>query len=128
MSKVGIVITTCLASLILCVAVFLCTPYGRGAINQYNYTMQKTDDATLYETRKTVEDTCRAMQASYKADCLTYQQYSKSDDKEKQNWAEQAKMRANRTATTYNEYVLKNDYVWNGNVPADIEYSLNYLE
>ena len=33
-------------------------------------------------------------------------------------------MRANKTANSYNEYVLKNSYVWNGNVPIDIA---NYL-
>lgn len=128
MSKIQIAITACLVSLLVGLVLFFCTPYGRGVINQYGYTMQKVDDATLYETRKTVEDTCRAMQASYKADCLMYKQYCDSENQEKQNWAEQAKMRANRTAATYNEYVLKNDYVWNGNVPSDIEYSLNYLE
>lgn len=47
---------------------------------------------------------------------------------EKLSWAEQAKMRANKTAASYNEYVLKNSFVWNGNVPADIRTSLPYLD
>ena len=46
----------------------------------------------------------------------------------KLSWAEQAKMRANKTAASYNEYVLKNSFVWNGNVPADIRTSLSYLD
>lgn len=33
-------------------------------------------------------------------------------------------MRANRTAATYNEYILKNSYVWKGNVPDDIRAQL----
>jgi len=37
-------------------------------------------------------------------------------------------MRANKTAASYNEYVLKNSFVWNGNVPADIRTSLPYLD
>jgi hypothetical protein len=36
--------------------------------------------------------------------------------------------RANKTAASYNEYVLKNSFVWNGNVPADIRTSLPYLD
>lgn len=95
--------------------------------NTINYATQKADDRTNYETIKQVEDTCRAMQASYKADALTYEQY-KDADGEKFNWAEQAKMRANRTAASYNEYILKNSFVWDGNIPIDIAQSLEYLE
>lgn len=96
--------------------------------NEYNYTLHKIDDATSYSTRKTVEDSCRAMMASYTTDKLTYQQYKDSDSEEKRGWAEQAKMRANKTAASYNEYVLKNSYVWDGNVPKDIDTMLPYLE
>ena len=46
--------------------------------NQVDYVDQKIDDATNYETRKTVEDSCRAMIASYEADKLTYEQYKDS--------------------------------------------------
>ena len=89
--------------------------------------MQKVDDKTNYDTRKQVEDTCRAMIASYTSDKLTYEQYKDSDSEEKQSWAEQARMRANKTAASYNEYVLKNSYVWEDNIPSDIESSLLYL-
>lgn len=37
-------------------------------------------------------------------------------------------MRANKTASSYNNYILKNSFVWNGNVPADIKMELPYLE
>lgn len=89
---------------------------------------EKADDATAYSTRKQVEDTCRAMMTSYTSDSLIYQQYKDSENAEKLSWAEQAKMRANKTAASYNEYVLKNSFVWNGNVPADIRTSLPYLD
>lgn len=95
--------------------------------NTIDYATQKVDDRTNYDTMKKVEDTCRAMQSCYEADRLTYEQY-KDEEGEKSNWAEQAKMRANRTAASYNEYVLKNSYVWSGNVPSDISQSLEYLE
>lgn len=95
--------------------------------NKVEYIDRKIDDATNYDTLKKVEDTCRAMQASYESDRLTYEQYKGSDNEEKQSWAEQAKMRANKTAATYNNYILENSFVWSGNVPADIAEKLEYL-
>jgi hypothetical protein len=68
------------------------------------------------------------MIASYEADKLTYEQYKDSDNEEKQSWAEQAKMRANRTAAQYNEYIRKNSFVWADNVPDDIGERLEYVE
>lgn len=96
--------------------------------NKVEYIDQKIDDATNYDTKKTVEDSCRAMVASYEADKLTWEQYKGSDNAEKQSWAEQAKMRANRTAANYNNYILKNSYVWDGNIPADIRADLPLLK
>lgn len=104
------------------------SPVGRGAWNLWMGAVQKVDDSTSYRTRKQVEDTCRAMVASYEADKLTYQQYKDSENAEKQSWAEQAKMRANKTAATYNNYILENSFVWIGNVPVDIKDELPYLE
>ncbi|MBR5780419.1 MAG: hypothetical protein IKY27_00350 [Bacteroidales bacterium] len=100
------------------------TYYG----NTVDYIDHKIDDSTRYETKKKVEDTCRAMIASYESDKLTYEQYKDSDNEEKQSWAEQAKMRANKTASTYNNYILENSYVWSGNIPTDIKNELWYIE
>lgn len=105
-----------------------CTPNGRATWNNWWFGVQKADDATNYETKKKVEDTCRSMMASYESDKLTYEQYKDSDNEEKQSWAEQAKMRANKTASTYNNYILENEFVWQGNVPADIRGRLEYIE
>lgn len=107
---------------------FSCTHAGRAAWNLWFGSIQKVDDATSYETQKKVEDTCRSMLASYEADKLIWEQYKDSANQEKQGWAEQAKMRANKTAATYNNYLLKNSYVWSGNIPADIDGELDYLE
>lgn len=106
---------------------FGATPTGKALWNNWFFAVQKADDATNYVTRKEVEDTCRAMMASYTSDKLTYEQYRDSDNEEKQSWAEQARMRANKTAASYNEYILKNSFVWEGNVPADIAASLPYI-
>ena len=35
--------------------------------------------------------------------------------------------RANQTATVYNEYILKNNYVWNNNIPSDIYMTLEII-
>lgn len=107
---------------------FTATPSGVSAWNNWFGTVQKADDDTNYETLKRVEDTCRSMIASYNSDKLTYEQYKDSDNEEKQSWAEQAKMRANKTASTYNNFILKNEYIWKGNVPSDIYMTLPYIE
>lgn len=96
--------------------------------NKVDYIGQKIDDSTRYETIKEVEDTCRTMISSYEADKLTWEQYKDSDNEEKQSWAEQAKMRANKTASIYNNYILKNSFVWDGNIPNDIRSELKVLK
>ena len=119
-----------IVSIILAVGIlwFACTPAGRTTWNNWWHDVQKADDNTSYKTRKQVEDTCRAMIASYQADKLTYEQYKDSENEEKQSWAEQAKMRANKTASSYNNYILKNSYVWEDNIPSDIDWQLPYIE
>ena len=53
------------------------SPSIRELVNGVKHDVQKADDRTNYETLKKVEDTCRAMIASYEADKLTYEQYKK---------------------------------------------------
>lgn len=117
-----------LVLLISCSVFFGATPSGVALWNSWFHTVQKVDDNTNYKTLKKVEDTCRAMISSYEADKLTYEQYKNSDDDEKQSWAEKAKMRANRTAASYNNYILENNYVWADNVPDDIAERLEYIK
>lgn len=105
---------------------FAANPFGVMAWNSWFGLVQKADDATNYETRRKVEDTCRSMIASYQSDRLVYEQYNGGNE-EQQSWADQAKMRANKTAVTYNEYILKNSYVWAGNIPNDIDHELEIL-
>ena len=125
MKVLGVVLVTLL---IVSIFYFTVTPSGVATWNNWFHKVQEADDATNYETIKKVEDTCRSMIASYESDKLTYEQYKDSDNEEKQSWAEQAKMRANKTATEYNNYILKNSYVWKENVPADIYMKLEIIE
>ena len=122
----------CLVALLIFIIMlsiyFGATPNGKAMWNNWFHTVQKVDDDTNYKTLKKVEDTCRSMIASYEADKLTYEQHKDSDNEEKQSWAEQAKMRANKTASSYNNYILKNSYIWKNNVPADIYLELKIIE
>ena len=115
-------------TVLICVAIVLVGWGNTWFTNKVDYVNQKIDDATNYETRKEVEDSCRAMVSSYEADKLTWEQYKDSDSSEQRSWADQAKMRANRTAANYNNYILKNSYVWSGNIPEDILSELKPIE
>lgn len=128
MNKILIVMGAVVLAALLCIGG---TFIGWGSIwfnNQVDYVNQKIDDASNYKTRKTVEDSCRAMVSSYEADKLTWEQYKDSESAEQRSWADQAKMRANRTAANYNNYILKNSYVWNENIPDDILSELDKIE
>lgn len=113
--------------LVLAGLYFGITPEGRKAWNEHFYQVQKADDATFYQTKKHVENSCRAMIASYEADKLTYELYKDSDSEEKRSWAEQAKMRANKTASSYNNYILENSFVWRDNIPDEVKNELEYI-
>ncbi|GHU75862.1 hypothetical protein AGMMS49992_20590 [Clostridia bacterium] len=90
--------------------------------------MPKLNESTRYESLKNVEDTARGMIASYEADYLTWKQYKDSTDREELSWAAQARMRANTTASTYNNYLLQNSFVWADNIPRDIRRELATIE
>lgn len=122
----GLVTAVCII-FVGCFIYFTFVPSGRATWNNYTHSLKKADE-NQYETKKQVEDTARAMIASYQTDIDTYNQYKDSDNEEKQSWAEQAKMRANRTANSYNEYILKNSYIWEDNIPSDIRHSLEKIE
>lgn len=123
--KTGFTITVCIVMVILIImCLYLLTP----AFTALKGEVQKTVDKVDYDTQKLVEDTCRAMISSYKSDVITYETYIDSEDEEEQSWAKQAKIRANKTAVSYNEYILKNSFVWEDNIPDDINAELEIIE
>ena len=128
MTRLGTFLGATLLVVAVCAGIFFgLTPSGRAVWNGWFHEVQAADDRTNYETVKKVEDTCRAMIASYEADRMTYEQYNGCGNVEQQSWADQARIRANRTAATYNNYVLQNSYVWADNIPPDIYMTLSYI-
>ena len=115
-------------ALVIVLLLITFSPTFRGMFNTYETKMQQVDDRTQYKSRKRVEDEARLMIASYQADKIKYEQYKTSDSEEQQGWAEQAKMRANQTAVTYNNFMLKNSFLFKDNIPYDIRYELPILE
>ena len=113
--------------MVLCVSLTGCASVV-GAYNEWRHEIQQVDDATRYQTRKQVEDTCRATIVSYESDRLTWEQYKDSESAEQRSWADAAKIRANKAAVTYNEYILKNGYVFDGNIPESILKELPIIE
>lgn len=111
---------------------FGATPTGKAMWNNWFHDVQKADDATNYETRKQVEDTCRSMIATYIKDKAEYEAnmrlYETTGDEYYLEVATGYRQQANSTASTYNNYVLKNSYVFEGNVPADIYMTLEMLK
>lgn len=125
MSKASIAITIVITVIIVAAIIFFTlVPAGRAIFNGYDRTLKTVDDNTTYESLRMVEDTCRSMIASYDSDIAKAKVYKTSHP----DWAEQAAIRANQTAAVYNEYILKNSFVWKNNVPSDIRMHLDYFE
>ena len=89
---------------------------------------QVAHDETDYTTLRRVEDTARAMIASYHADRLTWEQYRDSENEEQRGWASNARMRANRTASNFNNFMRENTFVWSFGIPDDIDEELPFIE
>lgn len=113
-------------SIIVAFSVVSCNPFTpiNGLFNKIDYELEKQNDSQRYERRKQVEDTARSMIASYESDKQIYLSM-KEVNKEV---SLQAKIRANSTAISYNEYMLKNSFLWADNIPADIRNKLEIIE
>ena len=124
----GKVVLLIVALIALAGILYACSPIGRGVINGNQYLVQKVDDRTNYKTLREVEDTARAMISSYESDKLMYEQYRDASTEEQRSWSMQARTRANKTAAVYNNYILKNSFVWKSGVPADIKDKLEPIQ
>ena len=93
---------------------------------EFSYLLNKEEIkyVNVFQNGKEFEDTARAMVASYESDKQTYLAM-KDVNKEV---SLQAKIRANSTAISYNEYILKNSFLWADNIPEDIKSKLEIIE
>ena len=120
-----------LGALIAIIVVVVIAVGGVAAVvihNNYEFQLRKADDSTNYETKKKVEDYARSLIVQYNADKKMYEAYKDSESAEQQSWAQEAKIRANNTAVLYNEYLLKNSFVFKDNIPEDIKATLDYID
>ena len=127
-NKMAMVFSAIVISILLIVIGYNFAPGIRETVNKNQTAVQIVDDQTRYETLKKVEDTCRAMISSYESDVLIWNQYKDSENETERIWAAQAKMRANKTASSYNNYILQNNFVWKNNIPEDIRTILDIIE
>ena len=77
---------------------------------------------------KGVFDVVKGVLVGKPQDEAYYEQYKDSESTKEREWAMQAKARANKTAMSYNEYVLKNSFVWEDNIPEDIASELAIIK
>lgn len=127
-NKMAMVFSAIVISILLIAIGYNFAPGIRETVNKNQIAVQIVDDQTRYETLKKVEDTCRATISSYESDVLTWKQYKDSESEVERTWAAQAKMRANKTASSYNNYILQNNFVWKDNIPEDIRTTLDIIE
>jgi len=125
-----------LGSLLFCAIVCLflgwisLTPGGIEFYNTYLKSLKKADLNSNFESAKKAEDTARAMMASYNMDKANYESLktisnpAPIDLEEIKNY----KIRLNQTAATYNEFMLKNSFVWKDNIPSDIKQKLDFVQ
>lgn len=107
---------------------FALCPEGVETKNEYEAMLKDVDYNTNYDSVRQIEETLRSYAASYEADRITYEINKDSTDKESIALAKAARSRANRTAATYNQFYLKNSYIWEDNIPADIQAELEYIQ
>lgn len=127
MRKFHVVLISVGATILLGTGIFFgATPTGRRIITGYNYDMEKAGENN-YENRKKVEETLRSYYASYKADKAAYEMYKDETDEYYVRLAQSYRVRANNTATTYNEYFTKNSFVFANNIPSDLPRHLELI-
>ena len=119
-SKSGWIFGGVIAFVLLLVVIFdWAAPITR-AINNWRHEIQVAHDETDYDTLRSVENTARATIATWEADRMRWFQYHDSENERERNWASGARMRANTGASTFNNFMRANNYVWAAGIPDDL--------
>lgn len=129
--KDKIKIIVCILSILILFSILfwiIATPDGIKIANEYTAQLEDAEYNTDYNTVREIEETLRSYIASYEADKIIYETNKDNTDKESIVLANAAKSRVNRTAATYNQFYLKNSYIWKSNIPDDISSELEYIK
>ena len=113
-----------LGLLIIVLALIFAPPWIR-ARNEYRATLQRIHAETCPDMLRAQERQARNMIASWEADRDQWLMFRDSDNQEERNWANGALMRANRTASSFNNFML--EHSWIHGIPDDIAESLPML-
>ena len=116
----GTVLFIFLIILALSIAGVITAPARVAFWNTHRHNIQTAHDRTDYATLRKVEDTARAMIASIESDRLTWEQFKDSEVQEERNWANSARMRGNRSISTFENFMRENSYIWAYAIPNDL--------
>lgn len=121
-----------LAVLLIGSSFLMLNPSFRTFVREWEFTLDRVDEQTSYDNRKMVEDTARSSIVnynSYKSEYDTYKSFCDTEtyDDGKCTRAMNSKTSVNRVANQYNEYIQKNRFVFEDNLPTDIPESLEVV-
>ena len=120
MNKVFVLVVVFILVVIIGVVVYFgLIPSGIEKWNGFRY-----KDTITAEMKKEVENTCLSMIASWETDAQTYKENKGIDE----TVANEARMSANKTAESYNDYILKNGYVFGETLPEGVYAVIEPIE
>ena len=125
---IGIAIVAFLALAAISFSVYInYVPSGIEWWTEYQATRDKAGEDT-YENKKQVEDEARALIVSYESNLMQYteaiDQCAANSESAYCSMAITYKTRTNNAAIRFNEYMLLNTFVWEENIPDDIDTEL----
>lgn len=106
-------------------------PSGIEWWTEYNATRDQAGEDT-YENKKDVEDAARALIVSYEANLRDYEEAVDQCDANENSaycaFVVTYKGRVNDAAIRFNEYMLLNSFIWEDNIPEDIDQELLLID
>lgn len=106
-------------------------PAGIEWWTEYQATREKAGEDT-YENKKKVEDAARALIVSYESNLQDYEDAvelcAANSESAYCSLKVTYKSRVNDAAIRFNEYMLENSFIWEDNIPEDIDRELPLID